>query len=299
MRFEEWTVAFREKKKHKTLLNDLNSEFHIIHNTWRYWCADPHIFEWNGTNYVFAELYDRILRRGVIGVCAICEDKVSKWEVVLKEAHHLSYPHIFCDGSAIYMIPESYVAQEIDLYIAEDFPRKWKKISVLKDHFVAVDSTMVEYENKKWMFTLQFDNDNELFKIFSLDEKQLKNETVIAINDLNKRPGGKVFKWNGKLIRPAQDCTKGYGNSLNFFEIKEIGEKRYEEELFCKIDSQAIKSDFGKEAKGIHTYNFNEFYEVIDFKSYERDIFFWIVRPIWYVWRKIKRLFEVNNKAKE
>ena len=62
-KFENWTVAYRRRNGNATLLEDIVSPFVCIPNTWRYWCADPHIFEENGKTYIFAELYDRVLRR--------------------------------------------------------------------------------------------------------------------------------------------------------------------------------------------------------------------------------------------
>lgn len=123
MRFENWTIAYR-KRCEKLLLEDASADFHIIKNTWRYWCADPHLFEYEGRTYVFAELYDRVLRRGVIGCCMISENGYTPWKIVLKMPWHLSYPHVFEKDGDIYMIPESYVPKEIALYRAKEFPDK-------------------------------------------------------------------------------------------------------------------------------------------------------------------------------
>ena len=94
--FEEWTIAYRIKEENALLIDERKREFHIIKNTWRYWCADPHLFEYEGDTYVFAELYDRVLRKGVIGCCKITKTGYTPWKVVLKMPWHLSYPHVFC-----------------------------------------------------------------------------------------------------------------------------------------------------------------------------------------------------------
>lgn len=100
-KFEFWTIAYR-KRGAKLLLEDSTAAFHIIKNTWRYWCADPHLFENEGRTYVFAELYDRVLRRGVIGCCEITDNGYTPWKIVLKMPWHLSYPHIFKKDGDIY-----------------------------------------------------------------------------------------------------------------------------------------------------------------------------------------------------
>jgi hypothetical protein len=52
-----------------------------------------------------------------------------------------------------------------------------------------------------------------------------------------------------------------------------------------------LNTDLGRTADGIHTYNVSEHFEVIDLKGYETDPWFYIMRPIWFIWRRIKKLF--------
>lgn len=291
MKHEKWTIAFRRKNRDECLLDNLKKDFKLIPNTWRYWCADPHLFEYEGHTYIFAELYDRVLRRGVIGCCEIVEEKVTPWKVVLKMPYHLSYPHLIQNELGIYMIPESYVAKEIAVFQAKEFPYKWEKLAVLKDNFVAVDSTLLMNNAQDMMLTLEFDGNNEYFKRFFFDEqKNIISEELLAENDMNKRPAGNLFEWSEKLIRPAQDCSAGYGSALNFYEVTNLEYNAYREELIKKIKPSDIKTNCKDIPQGIHTYNQNEQYEVIDLKHYEIDILFYIVRPIWYVWRRVQKV---------
>ena len=285
MKHENWTIAYRKK--------DVTNSFKIIPNTWRYWCADPHLFEKDGQTYIFAELYDRILRRGVIGCCEIRGEEYSRWNIVLKTPYHLSYPHVFSCETDIYMIPESYVAEEIALFKAVDFPNKWEKVCVLKDDFVAVDSTLFAIGDKKWIITLQCDTGHECLKLFEYDDKKIIGKAVcIAIDNVNKRPAGKLFYSKEKLIRPAQDCSKGYGCALNFYEVTKVDINQYEEKLIRKVFPEEIVSDLKVKPQGIHTYNQSKSYEVIDLKGYETDWLFYIMRPIWFVWRRIRKVLK-------
>lgn len=47
--FEYWTVAYRHRRNQETLLDDTETPFSIVKNTWRYWAADPHIVEYEST----------------------------------------------------------------------------------------------------------------------------------------------------------------------------------------------------------------------------------------------------------
>lgn len=288
-KFENWTIAYRRRSGTQTLPENTESPFTCIPNTWRYWCADPHILTENGRTYIFAELYDRVLRRGVIGYCEVQENGVTPWQVALKMPFHLSYPHLFWKDDDIYMIPESYVADEIAVYKAVSFPDRWERVTVLKEHFCAVDSTVLECDGKAYMMTLQFSGEDEQLVLFSMENENWKKTGQLAArNDNQKRPAGHFFLQNGEWIRPAQDCSESYGCALNFYKV--TGLDPYTEELMAKIKPDVLHTDLGRTADGIHTYNRNEQYEVIDLKGYETDILFYIMRPVWFLWRRVKRL---------
>lgn len=290
-RFEEWIVAYRERNNDELLMDSQREKFTTIKNTWRYWCADPHLFEHLDKTYVFAELYDRVLRRGVIGYCQITDSGCTPWTVVLKMPWHLSYPHIIKYNDQIFMIPESYVGNEIAVYKAVSFPDQWVKVKVLKENCVAVDST-VHYDGQSWwMQTLEFDKRHSALNLYALKDGVIADQPYeIARDDENVRPAGKIFENNGMVFRPAQDCTESYGCALNFYHITLFSESDYQEHLVSKILPSSICSDLPETPLGIHTYNVSSKYEVIDLKVYKFDIWYYLMRPIWYILRRVKKL---------
>lgn len=292
-KFERWTVAYRRRTNGDTLLNNTASPFTVIRNSWRYWAGDPHLIEIDGVTYVFAEVYDRILRRGLIGYSIIGEEGASPWKIALSMPHHLSYPHLFEHDGSVYMIPESYVANEIAVYRALSFPDKWEKSKVLKSNYCAVDSTLLRREDEHYLLTLRFEDNNEKLMLYSFKDGELSEKGYCAaLNDANKRPAGHFLFNNGELIRPAQDCTESYGCALNFYKVTKFDADSYEEELILKLSPKDLNTDLGVTADGLHTYNLNEKYEVIDLKEYEIDPLSIFMRPIWFIWRRIKRLFK-------
>ena len=60
--FEYWTIAYRHRHNQETLLDDTEAPFSIVKNTWRYWAADPHIVEHEGT--IFSQSF-------MTGFCAV------------------------------------------------------------------------------------------------------------------------------------------------------------------------------------------------------------------------------------
>ena len=292
-KFEFWTVAYRQRQNQGTLLDDLQTPFSLVKNTWRYWAADPHLVEYDGTTYLFAELYDRVLRRGVIGYCELSGNGATAWRVALRAPYHLSYPHILRRDDTFYMIPESYLANEISVFRAMHFPDRWEKAAVLRKDFCAVDSTVFSDRGQSYLMTLQFQEDTERLLLFPFKDGALCGQgLVVAINDCNVRPAGHFFRWNGKRIRPGQDCSSSYGCALNFYEVTEVSSEAFSETLYKKIQPSDIRSNLKKKPEGIHTYNMSASYEVIDLKGYEADWLFYIMRPVWWLWRRIKRLFK-------
>lgn len=287
MKHEFWTIAYRLRGE-KTILEDTAAPFRVIPNTWRYWCADPHLYEQDGKTYVFAELYDRVLRRGVIGCCQLTETGPTKWRVALKMPFHLSYPHIFSAEDGIYMIPESYVGNEIGLYKAAEFPHRWEQVRKIRSHICAVDTTRIEWEGQTWLLTQTQTDDNTGCLILMTEDGS--KDWSISKNDPLCRPAGPVFRHNGTLIRPAQNCSDGYGRALRFHEIEQVGEGIFREKLVSEVLPAQISSDWKHTPQGIHTYGQTEKYEIIDLKSYENDPLFTVMRPIWFIWRRIKRL---------
>ena len=129
--------------------------------------------------------------------------------------------------------------------------------------------------------------------LFPVDENGVHGEGFcITENDPNKRPAGNFFTAGGKLIRPAQDCTESYGCALNFYEVTSVSKTDYQEMLIAKIKPTDLNTDLGETPAGLHTYNYNANYEVIDLKTYEIDWLFYLMRPVWFIWRRVRKLWK-------
>lgn len=150
-----------------------------------------------------------------------------------------------------------------------------------------MDSTVFKLGDRTWMLSLL---ENSRLMLYSLTDQGLTEVCSVKGNDSNNRPAGGLFYWNEKLIRPAQDCTRSYGCALNLYEVTAVGDDGYSEKLLKKISPDQIRSDLGRTANGIHTYNLNDDYEVIDLKGYETDPLFYIMRPVWFLWRRIRKV---------
>lgn len=265
---ESWNVAWR-KKAPGSILSDTNTPFIIIKNAYRYWAADPFVVERNGDTYIFAELYDYIRGRGILGCCKLEEGRSSKWIPILTEPFHLSYPCVIEYQDKIYLMPESGEGQKLLLYEAIEFPYRWKKSRVLREHVSFADTTPLMEETGHFALTHQVkDPYHPQLLLIDLDHPQ-KDRVIETPFPFRTRPAGGSFCCGKEKIRPAQqsvDCGAGYGKSLLFYRY-ELSEHGYQETAIKQIHPEDLHYSRTIFLDGMHTYNASQHYEVIDIKT--------------------------------
>ena len=74
---------------------------------------------------MFFEDVDVTHRRGVISHCRLdSEGKASEPRMVLERPYHLSYPFVFRWNADVFMLPETGQNNAVELYRAQEFPRR-------------------------------------------------------------------------------------------------------------------------------------------------------------------------------
>ena len=190
--------------------------------------ADPFLFK----EYLFFELYD--YNKGVIA----CR-KDGKTEVVLERPYHLSFPCIFEDNGQVYMLPETVNNRQLELYRANNFPYDWELVKIIK-HGWYDDPIIYKQDESFYIFTTEGENNLRVFR-----SAKLLGEWEQVYSDSSKqyRSAGNIFKRNGKSIRPVQDCERGYGQGIIFYELDGFKHK--------EISRFYLPQPF----TGCHTYN--------------------------------------------
>ena len=271
-----YSIAFRQRSEKSLYEADASGKgFILVPYTLRYWMADPFLFKYKNTNYIFAELYDKKKAKGVLGYAELKGNRCGRFHVCLEEKFHLSYPCVYQRDDDIYMVPETKENNSAMIYKAVEFPRKWEKYQMLCEES-CVDTTPFTYNGENYFFTTianEHSTDDNLFLIHE------ESGTVTKLLDKNLclRSAGHVIYDKEQLIRPSQDDTV-YGDAVIFNKIiefkgnayKEIPYKRVlvldksnKEESIC-IELVNNKKNIG--FNGLHTYNVNEDYEVIDLR---------------------------------
>lgn len=243
--------------------------------------ADPFILLNNSTYYMFFEVYDKSLDRGVIGLATSKNGEKWKYEkIVLTENFHLSYPYVFEYNGEFYMIPETSEINRVILYKAKSFPYKWEKTNELL-HGNYVDSSIFQYEDKWWMLS----GKNKTLHLFYSDHldkgwKEHPKSPLITNNNKITRPSGRVIVYKNKIYRYTQDGEPNYGSAVRVFMIKQLTKNEYEEEeLGLVLKGTNTNKDWRKD--GMHSIDQimieeNKWLVAVDgHKLVKKSYFFW------------------------
>ena len=263
----------------------------------RYWGADPFLFKYNGTIYLFYERYDCITRKGSLAYRIINKNfTVGPVNVVIEEGSHLSFPFIFEKDEEVYLIPESSSQNCIQVYKADCFPDKWSKHKVIAHNLAAVDTIVLKIENDNtnvWLHTSVGDSCNveNYFLILDNDFNLVKKEKAKSYSGYGNRNAGKIVYEDGKVYRIGQDCTNGeYGKGLVVYDV--TNPKQEIELKYLSIFDFEI--DKNENYCGVHTYNECGDLSVIDRKyllkkPWIKRMAFVIRKGIGYILRRVNR----------
>src|SRR5262249_29546649 len=231
----QWFLGLR--RRGDNLPHEDSSPWQVVSPpTDRYW-ADPFVFESDGDTLVFVEQVRFADRKGQLAVGRLERDgELSAFEPILSAAHPLSYPYVLRDGEQAFMIPESGEARRVELWAATDFPTGWARAAVLLEGVRAVDASVIRHGGLYWMWVNQsFDGgrlDDETFLYFSdrLESGWPLHPRNPVVSDARRaRPAGRPFLHRDVLIRPAQDCTGGYGSRVVFNAVEVLTADDYRE----------------------------------------------------------------------
>ena len=133
------------------------------------------------------------------------------------------------------MIPESSEAGRVELWAAADFPTGWTRAAVLLEGVTAVDASVMRHVGMYWMWVNQsFEGgrlDDETFLYFS-DRLRPAGPSSAEPGRIRRpagTPAGRPFLHGETLIRPAQDCTGGYGSRVVFNAVEVMSTDDYRE----------------------------------------------------------------------
>lgn len=190
----------------------------------------------------------------------------------IETKEHLSYPFIFIHGENIYCLPSSSLYNHIGLYKRNYSEGAFMADRVLIDKIDAIDPTLINFNDKWWLFFTLKQYSNTHLYLYSSDElyggyrPHPKNPVKIDIR--SSRPAGLPFIHEGQLFRPAQDCSGIYGRRIAINKVTVLSEQDYQEEVVSYFGP--LKNS--RYTKGVHTIFGLGKYTLVDAKRYKFDL---------------------------
>jgi hypothetical protein len=282
---EQWNIGILDQTPAAVLANGISGKIEWLPQPEsNEYYADPFGWKQNDELKIVFEKYDYKNRKGILA----SSDSKGNIKTLLEAKVHLSYPFVLArkdeSENNHVIIPESWSAGNVFCFDSSN-PKNGK---ILIENIKAVDSTPVQFNGRWWLFCSQAGtfNNSELF-IYHADEFEgpwmPHSNNPVKCDVRSSRPGGTPFMIDGKLYRPAQDCSTSYGSAIVINEIVSLTENSFAEKIALHIEPRKE----WKFNKGLHTFSIAGNNILIDAKRYafNFDNFNHILS------KKIKRIF--------
>ncbi len=124
----------------------------------------------------------------------------------------------------------------MELYRCEEFPDRWSLHKVLFQRIRAVDATLLREPDRWWLFVNVAepgaDPSEELHLYWSdtpLGPWHAHAANPVLSDVRRARGAGPLFRQDGVLYRPSQDCSVAYGHAVSINRVDVLDPQRYEE----------------------------------------------------------------------
>jgi hypothetical protein len=245
------------------------SGWHDLPDDGHHFYADPFPIRVAGRTWLFVEDFDHRIGRGVISAVEFDDHgPIGTPTCVLSHDVHLSYPFVLEHDGEVWMVPETSAAGTVELYRATDFPRGWVLDSVLLRDVDANDITPFRHQGRWWLSATvrRGGSCSDALHLWYADDLRgpwtphRGNPVVLDIS--SARPAGRLVSQDGRLLRPAQDGTRGYGSALTLTEVVRLDQDAYEQRILGRLTAGDAWA-----GNRLHTLNRAGRLEVIDGSS--------------------------------
>ncbi|MCE7873417.1 hypothetical protein DYH09_24000 [bacterium CPR1] len=192
----------------------------------------------------------------------------------LEGAHH-SFPYLFTWQDQDYCLPESLAERRLKLYRLHDGLQLER---VLLENVEVVDPVMFEHQGLWWLLYTG-PSQHGAYRLHAAHASSpLGPFQSHALDPLKQdirstRSAGKPFRLNGRLYRPAQDCSRSYGDAVIVQEVLELTPETFHEVPVLKLEPRK-DSPY---RDGLHHLVVEDDLVLIDARRIHHDPF-WLVR---------------------
>lgn len=231
----------------------------------RQYHADVSGFVLNAELKLLSEFYDYRYRLGKI---MLTEPASGISRTVIEKMYHLAFPYVFEENGVIYCIPETSASGQVELYRYNTVTSTFDFEHVLMKEIRAVDPVLFVHDGLWWLLFTGKDHSN--YELHAWYSKEMKGPysphrlNPVKTDPRSSRPAGGVIRQNGRLLRPAQDCSTYSGHRIAINEIKALSPDQFEEETVFHIEPGQNRNY----PHGLHTLNIAGPYVLVDAKRH-------------------------------
>ena len=228
------------------------------------WFADPFILDVTESKIiVLVEEVQYAHPNGVITKLTIDRHsfKIEKRETLLDTKTHLSFPFIIRDRERSYVTPENANEGKQHLYEYDSESGALRYVQTICDDCIW-DAAITDLFGPRLMFTSH--KSDYYLDIYEWNDVSKRFVPLMPIpsEERNSRMGGAIFKYNGQIYAPFQNCSRTYGSNLD---LKSI---RFDHGEFSFTLVKKLFSPHPKYNEGLHTLNEYKGVVVIDVIGY-------------------------------
>ena len=284
-RMQQWYVGWARAPLQRFIDDPASIEFTwIIPRDKRVFIADPFGVEApDGHLIILAEKLVQGRSHGEIVRIDTRDPDASSWVPLLRKPWHLSYPYIVQDGARRFVVPEQGASGTVSAYPLNERLEIDPTPSWTLPDCPALDSSPFFHDGRWWMFSARRGQPHWggpllLHHAPALEGPWTAHPMNPVVTDYGRaRPGGRVISSEGRLLRPAQDCARVYGEGSVIHEILELTPTRYAERTLRRISPQDLRAPQGV---GCHHLDHTGSHVLVDAMR-----FVWHPLAWWYKWR--------------
>ncbi len=180
--------------------------------------------------------------------------------IVIEKPFHLSWP--FCVEGEDWIIPEAGRTGRCIKYRLCKETFKILEEEVLIERGL-VDPVFFNHNGTDWLLASHIENPDEelfLYKKEKTGAYSLVSDKPIVQGRKYSRSAGRIFEYQGRLMRPAQDSVERYGKYTRLNTIENLSTSDYAEQIYTIFSSE----DNPPYNETLHTFNYYDDIALVD-----------------------------------
>ncbi len=211
--YQDWNIAIADVAED---LSPANIKW-MKHDYKDRWFADPFIISENKDTYIIlAEECIHDTQKGRLARLTVTKNecRLINNETILELPTHLSFPNPTQVDDKLYIYPENAAGGDTKYY---RYGKGLEECGILSELPLA-DAVIAEIGGSFYLFaTIGKRCNGNILEVFKSDSplSGYSKFTEITFHDNIARRAGNIFKWEDKIISPAQICDADYGEGVS------------------------------------------------------------------------------------